>query len=545
MQPDIVTSRPSRRPPSWLLAVTAAVIALAADIRPAAADARPFDIGGDVAVRINWQSFLDAGFPANYENPVIDTVVAAYTRWIHVGGMNLRPKFQGYTTRTAADPNEILVMANQQHSGWFDAAGSSCTAGSAGCTCNDCNRLASRFGSGNRVLIVVHRRSAYSGTVWPHVFWRTQAPAEIDDRGVLLHELGHAFGLEHEDSADSIMHPYQLWWHAYGPNKKDVEDIVALYGTQESWRMHVRRTIDDGATWSEIGSNLTGLSLTTTLPPSASRDAARSILFYTSTGHRPTWIIGSNDGATFDTATWTTFGGLPSMYGTSGHGYGDEYMMAWADHSTDRDLVNVVRSVDGGRSYFWANPPASRTMGTPAIHKLSDNTWILAYAKLGEDADGLGVTGRIVARLTTNDGASWGPEVELNSFYRAENGVSLTSNGPGEIRLGFSWAQSSAASPNYLKRTMVAHLDPTSNLVFDKMIIESESSRNQPVMTKPAGRFLQAWREPNYATSINTRTSVAGSSSWDNYFRAVETSPVVPALAAFRNYSFAFLYTVQ
>jgi hypothetical protein len=220
-------------------------------------------------------------------------------------------------------------------------------------------------------------------------------------------------------------------------------------------------------------------------------------------------------------------------------------MMAWVDHSTDRDVVNVVRSVDGGISYFWANPPASRTMGTPAIHKLSDNTWILAYAKLGEDASGLGDTGRIVARITSNDGVTWGPEVELNSFYRAENGVSLTSNGPDEIRLGFSWAQPYATATNYYKRTMVAHLDAASNLVFDRMIYESETSRNQPVMTKPLGRFLQAWREPNYATSINTRTSVAASSTWDNYFRALETSPVVPALAAYRGASFAFLYTVQ
>jgi hypothetical protein len=184
-------------------------------------------------------------------------------------------------------------------------------------------------------------------------------------------------------------------------------------------------------------------------------------------------------------------------------------------------------------------------MGTPAIHKVSDHTWVLAYGKLGNNIGGLGDTGKIVARVTTNDGASWSGEIELNSFYRAENGVSLTSSGPGEIRLGFSWAQPYATTPNYLKRTMVAHLDGSGNLVFDRMIYESESSRNQPVMTKPLGRFLQAWREPNYATSINTRNSVAGSSTWDNYFRAVETSPVVPALAAHRNWSFAFLYTVQ
>ena len=507
----------------------------------ARADARAFDINGDVAVRINWQSFLDAGFPASWETSVLDTVISAYTRWIHVGGMKLKPKFQGYTTRTSADPNEILVQANLQHSGWFDGAGNACTAGSPGCVCNDCNRLASRFGIGNSVTIVIHRRSAETGTIWPHVFWRTQNAADNDNRGVMLHEMGHAFGLEHETSTDSIMYPYYQWWNAYGPNKKDIDDIVALYGVQDGYRVHVRRTIDDGATYADIGSNLSGIGVTTTLPPTAVRDTTRQVFFYTSQDHHPTWIIGSNDGATFNTATWTTFGGLASVYGTAGHGYGDELMMAWVDHSTDQDTINVARSVDGGASYFWANPPVSRTIGTPAIHKLSDNTWILAYAKL----DDLANTGRIVARITTNDGASWSGEFEPNSFYRAENGVSITSSGPGEIRIGFSWPQPYATNPNYLKRTMVTHLDVANNLVFDRMIYENETSRNQPVMAKPLGRFLQAWREPNYATSIDTRTSVAGSSTWDNYFRPLETSPVVPALAAYRDWSFAFLYTVQ
>lgn len=534
-----------RRSTVVVLSLALAFAAIAGAPRDARADARAFDINADVAVRLNWQSFLDAGFPASWESSVLDTIIASYTRWIQVGGMKLRPKFQGYTTRTAADPNEILVMANQQHSGWRDASGNTCTAGTPGCTCNDCNRLASRFGAGNRVLIVVHRRSAQTGSIWPHVFWRTQSSSEYDDRGVMLHEMGHAFGLEHEDSSEAIMYPFQQWWHAYGPNKKDVDDIIALYGKQDAWRVRVRRTTDDGATYAEIPSNLSGLGVSTTLPPSAVRDTARTVFYYTSLDHRPSWIIGTNDGSSFDTATWTTFGGLPSMYGTAGHGWGDEYMMAWVDHGTDQDTINVVRSVDGGRTYFWANPPASRTMGTPAIQKLSDHTWILAYAKLGNNSGGLADTGKIMARITTNDGASWGGEIELNSSYRAENGVSLAASGPGEIRLGFSWALPYAASPNYYKRTMVAHLDASGNLVLDRMIYEGETSRMQPVMAKPWGRFLQAWREPNYATSIDTRTSVAGSSSWDNYFRPLETSPVVPAFAAHRDWSFAFLYTVQ
>lgn len=545
MQSAHVNAKRGRRSARLILTIVGALAVFASSQRTAYADARPFAVDGDVAVRINWDSFVDSGFPSGWQNAVVNTVIAAYTRWIHVGGMRLKPKFQGFTTRTTAEPNEILVMANEQHSGWKDAAGNSCTAGTPGCTCNDCNRLASRFGSGNRVAIVFHRKSAYTGSVWPHVFWRSLDPDDIDARGVMLHEMGHAFGLEHEESSEAIMYPYQQWWHSFGPNKKDVEDIIAQYGKQTALRAHVRRTTDDGATWHETASNLTSIGVTTTLPPSAVRDSTRTVFYFTNQDHRPSWIIGNNTGTTFDTSTWTTFGGFPSIYGTAGHGWGNEYMMAWVDYSTDADVIKVVRSTDGGASYFWANPPVSRTMGTPAIHKVADNTWILAYAKLGNNADGFADTGRIMARVTTNDGVSWGPEIELNSFYRAENGISLTSNGAGEIRLGFSWAQASSTSSNYLKRTMVAHLDASNNLVFDRMIYESEVSRNQPVMTKALGRFLQAWREPNYATSINTRRSTAGSTTWDTYFRALETSPVVPALAAYRSYSYAFLYTMQ
>ncbi len=529
-----------------IVGVLAAAFAIAAPRAASAqADNRAFAIDGDVAIRINWQSFLDAGFPASIESSLKDTVISAYTRWQHVGGMRLKPKYQGYTTRTTADPNEILVQANLQHSGWRDAGGNTCTPGSPGCTCNDCNRLASRFGSGNRVTIVVHRRSAQTGTNWPHVFWRSYDPADNDIRGTLIHEFGHAFGLEHETSTESVMFPSYRWRFAYGPNSKDVSDIIALYGKNTSPRFHVQRSTNGGGSWANYGSNISGIGATTTLPPSVSRDAARTVLFFTNQDHRPTWIVGNNSGSSFDTSTWTTFGGFPSIYGTAGHGYDDEYMMAWVDHSTDQDVIKVVRSTDGASTWHWRNPPTSATIGTPAIHKVADNTWVLAYAKLGaETTAGLDETGNIVARVTTNDGITWGPEVELRTLYKAENSVSITSNGPSEVRIGFSWAKDYATSSNYLKRTIVAHVDGSS-LVYDRMLYGTEASRTGPAMARTSQKFLQAWREPNYNTSINTRNSDAGSTTWDNYVRAVETSLVNPAIAAYRNWSYSFLYTLQ
>lgn len=530
------------------LALIIAAVATASMVHSASAqqaDSRPFAVNGTVDIRINWDSFVSAGFPTSIKQSLQDTVINAYTRWIHVGGMRLNPKFKGYTTRTSANANEILVQANTQHSGWRDTNGNTCTSGTVGCTCNDCNRLASRFGSGNRVTIVVHRRSANTGAVWPHVFWRSYDPADNDIRGTLIHEFGHAFGLEHETSTESVMFPNYRWRYAYGPNKKDVADIIAQYGKKTDLRFKIQRSTNGAGAWSDYASNLDDLGVTTTLPPSVSRDSARTVVFFTNQDHRPSWIAGNNSGSSFDTSTWKTLGGFPSIYGTAGHGYADEYMMAWVDHSSDQDVIKVVRSTDGASTWHWRNPPTSASIGTPAIHKVADNTWVLAYARLGAETDaGLALTGDIVARVSTNDGLNWGPEIELRTAYKADNGISVTSNGPGEVRIGFSWAKNYSTSSNYLKRTIVAHIDGNS-LVYDRMIYGTESSRTQPAMARTSAKFIQAWREPNYNTSINTRNSASGSSTWDNYVRAVETSLVVPAVAAYRNWSYSFLYSLQ
>lgn len=508
-----------------LCLTTAVLIALVVStptLRADNGDYRGYPVDSTVKIWIHWHSFEAQGIPAHWQGPFTDCVINAYTRWIHVAGMRLKPKFWGYTTETAPRADEILIMMNARHHPSDD-------------------RIASRFGS--PALIVFHRRSAVSNTPWNFVPRRARASGEIDMQAVLMHELGHAFGLEHEADLNTVMFGGYQWTNRYGPFPDDIEDLRAQYGPQTDWRFKIKRSVNGGASWADWGTNLTALNLATTMDPAVARDPARTILFYTHTNKHPAWIIGNTTGAAFDPGQWWVFGGSRSAYGTAGHGDNQTYLMAWVDDLAQHH-IQVAYSNDGGVHWgFVTPPPAARSYGTPAVHKLAAHTWLLAYTKY--DPSSLADTGKIVTRVSTDDGASWGPEIVLNAFYRAESGVSITSSGLANIRIGFSWAHSDVSAtysyPNYLKRTIRAHWDGTT-LVYDTMIYEADSTRTHPVMAKTSSRFVQAWREPNALTSINTRNAAPGETTWNNYVRVVESSPATPALAAYRKKTFAFLY---
>lgn len=482
------------------------------------ADYLGYPVGSTVKIYINWDSFEAQGIPSSWKTPFQDCVINAYTRWVHVGSFKLKPKFYGYTTRTQPASDEIIISMNEKHA--------------------TSTRLASRFEKPAK--IVFHRKSGATNTNWNFTPFRA-ADGEYDMQGILIHELGHAFGLEHNTngSSKSAMGGY-TFRARFGPYHEDITDIQAQYGAQTNWDVKIKRSTNSGASWSNYSTNLTGLGVATTIDPTAVRDSNRSLFFYTTPSKKPAWIIGSLSPSSFDTSKWWVYGGLRSAYGNAGAGWGNEYMMAWVDDK-DSHKVKVVYSSNGGESFSYRNPPSTNSYGTPALHKLADNTWVLTYTK--NHTSNKDENGKIAVRISTNDGSSWGEETILNSYYRAENGLSITSNGTSDVRIGFSWSRKSNQSSgiNYLKRTIRAHLSGGS-LIYDGMIYESEGTRTHPVFAKNSSRMLQAWREPNFNTSINTRFSTIGSTSWDNYVRVVESSPVTPTIGAYKNYSYAFLY---
>jgi|GEM_PF-1703800 len=478
-----------------------------------------YPVGSTVKIYVNWDSFEAEGISPTWKTPFTDLVINAYTRWIHVGAMKLKPKFYGYTTRTEPNNDEIIISMNEKHA--------------------SSTRLASRFGKPAK--IVFHRKSGATNTEWNFTPFRGEA-GKYDMQSILMHELGHAFGLGHNTNgnAKSVMGGYTFRGR-FGPYVEDISDVHALYGNQDSWDVKLKRSTDSGASWSDYTSNLSSLGVATTSDPSAVRDADRSIFFYTTPTKKPAWIIGNYTASSFDSSQWWVYGGLRSAYGTAGAGWDNEYMMAWVD-DTDSHRVKVVYSSNGAQSFSWRNPPsASASHGTPALYKAGLNTWVLAYTK--NDTSSHTTNGQIAVRVSTNDGVTWGNETILNSYYHAENGVTLSGNGLNDIRIGFSWSHtpSQGASGNYYKRTIRAHISGDT-MIYDGMIYESEGSRTQPAFAKNSARMLQAWREPNFATSVNSRFSSLDSTSWDNYLRVVDSSPVTPAIGAYKDYGFAYLY---
>lgn len=480
-----------------------------------------------VRIYINWETFEDNGIPSNWKKPFTDIVINSYTRWMHVAGFRLNPKFWGYTDRTSPSGNEIIISMNEMHAGPCASA--------VGCD----DRLASRFGQ--PAQIVFHRKSRVTGAEWDFVPYRTNN-GQIDMMSVLMHEMGHAFGLEHNNdgAARSVMGGYNFAGR-YGPFRDDIADIRTQYGVKTNRRFNIKRSTNSGASWSDWSTNLTSLGVTTSMDPSATRDPSRTILYFTNQDKKPSFIHGNSSGSSFDSNKWWVYGGQRSVYGTAGHGYEDEYMMAWVDDLNNHQ-IKVVYSSDGGEGYVWVNPPNdTKSYGTPAIHKVSDDTWILAYSRY--NLSDSSKTGQIVTRVSTNDGLTWGAEIVLNDFYNAASGVTLASNTGNEVRIGFAW-DSQTTDNKFLKRTIRAHI-LNDNLIYDGMIYENKSTRTQPALAKNAQRFLQAWREPNFLTSINTGFSEVESTTWNNYVRAVESSPITPTIAAYKHWNFSFLYSLS
>ena len=152
-----------------------------------------YPVDSTVKILINWQSFLDQGIPASWQTPVQDMVINAYTRWMHVAGFRLLPRFWGYTTATSPAADEIIIMMNEKHE----------------------SRLASRFGL--PALIVFHRKDGTTNTDWPWSPYRANA-GEYDMQTVLMHELGHAFGLEHNTNGiDRSVMGYYDFRGRFGP----------------------------------------------------------------------------------------------------------------------------------------------------------------------------------------------------------------------------------------------------------------------------------------------------------------------------------------
>jgi hypothetical protein len=142
-------------------------------------------------ILINWQSFVDQGIDPSWQGPFSDAVINAYTRWMTIAGVDLRFQFWGYTDQTAANPGELIIQMDPQFGGGPEA------------------RLASTFTGSNNGTIIMHRRNAVDGSPWNFVPYNAQ-PGEFDMQAIVMHESGHAHGLDHSSNPNDTMYGFQL-----------------------------------------------------------------------------------------------------------------------------------------------------------------------------------------------------------------------------------------------------------------------------------------------------------------------------------------------
>lgn len=489
----------------------------------AKAQPRRFPVDATPSVRLNWDSFVAEGFPSNWENAVKDVIISSITKWRQVGGARIEPVWIGNTTRTAPTDNEILIIANEAHG---------------------TPRLGSTFGGDGSRLIIIHRKNTVGGTPYNWVPYRAVA-GEVGLEAVLLHELGHAIGFLPDLPCDSAnarrtMRGCSSWTTRYGPMPGDRDALVGLYGARHDQPLYAYRSTDDGASFSSW-SNLSSVGVRTTTDIGAARDSSNLLVSFTTPDKVPAYIRGSVSTATFG-PSYTFFGGERSHFGTAvAGGDPDVFLWSWVDTQNSDLQVRIVRTTNGGDSWVWANPPSdTTTSGTPGLCHVSGSTWVLAYSKF--DWSDQGSTGHIYARVTTNDGASWGPETVVSASYHANTGVSCTANG-SNVRIGFSWASRSTSMSNARVRTIRATVSG-STISYDGVIIEnSVFARNQPALVRNLYSFHRAMRGTNAATTLFHSSLGLTASSWGatNQVLSVPAN-AAPALAADPNASFLFMF---
>ena len=482
------------------------------------ADQKWYDEGIRPRILINWRSFQDQGIPASWQGPFTDAVINAYTRWMNVGGVDLRFQFWGYTDRTDSQDGELVISMNERH---FDST-----------------RLASTFGSYNRLIIVFHRRNGADLTPWNFVPYNA-APGEFDMQGILMHELGHCLGLDHAAGVNDTMNGgYAYHRQRFGPFANDVARLRNVYRDFTRNRLRQVRSTNGGASWSVVPNNLTSYNHTdarTNLNPGVT-PTPQSGLFvvgWSMVGNPPTWLRG--DGSTFLFSPWIFYGGERSIYGPTYAQDGNHTMLwAWVDDD-DLGTIRVVRSTSDGFTWTWvASPASARTHGTPGLcwtRVGGRSTWILVWAHFDRgDHNG---TGYLRASLSTNDGASWSAPVVLNTFYKALSGVAAAATTDNRVVLAFAWAPHSTYGMNHI-RAFNCHVAggqlQTSATVFPQAV---EATRIQPGLAYDAAadRFVLAWREQDFNTSLNVATKAPAATSWGAKVRPGVRSHVAPAAA--------------
>ena len=484
------------------------------------ADTQWYPAGARPRVWINWDSFVAQGIPTAWQAPFTDAIINAYTRWQTIAGVDLRFQFFGYTTKTNSDPGELVISMNSLHSPAE-------------------SRLASTFGGYNALIIVFHRRNG-DGTPWNWVPRNARA-GEIEMQGVATHEIGHCLGLEHGTDPNATMIPwYNYHSSRFGPFKNDIDRVRAVYASFTNSRVRQLRSSDGGSSWVEIGNPLTShghVNTRTNINPAVVA-LPRSGMYVVGWSHVngiPTWL--RSDGESFLFRNWLFYGGERSIYGPA-YASDDNQTTLWAwVTNDDQGTIRLVSSQNQALQWGLAGTPANaRTAGTPALcwtRVGGVSTWVLAWSNF-DRADQNG-TGLLRASISTNNGGSWSAPVTLDANLKALSGVSAAATPNNRIEIALAFAPDMDAGMGEINaiRTIVCDVN-AGNLRRTSDINSPERTRIQPSIAfeQRSNRFVMAWREQNFATSLNMAQHAIAGGPWSPLVRPGQSSNTAPALAA-------------
>ena len=313
------------------------------------ADQKWYDEGLRPRILINWQSFVDWGIVDSRKAPFTDAVINAYTRWMNIAGVNLRFQFWGYTTKTESDTGELVILMDEKFL--------------------TTTRLASTFGTYNKLKILFHRKNGSNLTPWNFVPYNA-LPGEFDMQAILTHELGHCLGLDHSSSANDTMNGgYEYHRYRCGPFNNDVSRVRNVYSDFTENRLRQLRSSNGGASWSIVDNDITRINhihARTNLNPGvvATPLSGAYVVGWSFTGsHNPSWLRG--DGQTFLRRHWLFYGGEHSIYGPV-YARDDDRTILWAwVMNDDLGTIKVVASRNQGYQSFGVNSPLNaRSYGT-------------------------------------------------------------------------------------------------------------------------------------------------------------------------------------
>ena len=462
------------------------------------ADQRMFDINSRPRVYVNWDSFVAQGIPTSWQWPFVDAVVNAYTRWMTVAGAACRFRFEGFTTKTNADAGEVVISMNERH---FNES-----------------RLASAFGSTGGMIIVFHRKNGANLTDWPFVPYNA-SPGEYDMQAILMHELGHTYWLDHSSNPQDVMWGNYSYHYRFGPYEQDVQRVKALYGDFAENRLRLFRSSNGGSTWISTPTAITSYNhyharTTSNAGVAPVGSLGLYALQWSHPNRIPTWL--RNDGVNFLFTPWWYYGGERAVLGHA-VASDDAGTLLWAWVTNDNALpIRLVGSTNAGASWYSLTPPAgAASTGTPGLAFTRVNgvgTWVMVWSHF--DRSDHGGTTRLLASLSTNGGFSWSTPVVLDSFYRVLSGVTVAAAPDNRVLVAFAWADNSNYGTNLIR---VLRCSVSGGALTEQGVMYGTNrTRIQPAVAyhPQSNRFLLAFREQNYLTSLDVASAAWGDSVW-------------------------------